>query len=352
MGEFYRYIEPNGKQYKYLTASNREQALYMLSYLIDEDGYGSNEETYYSLKKFEKIENFEVPDNANILYESEKNRICVSGTSEGPSYYSGTNIGWTQRTYQLKPHLLFYVLPFKIFVLANSKEAAFSKLFPLESAIKRKERKLENKPQKYRVLSSIKKIEGMRVGLYPFMESETKNCADFKSILPEGVTLLTEPTLDYDRWSNYITGYLFRRKGHQERFTEQEFNEAIKNGLLSTYDLICDEIQDGNMLCDYQFKNRILFESLFPSYNICKTRSLDSYLKMMESNIEFMFNNDRIIGVLTSTGEIIEVEDETAAEILDNNIGSLSEYEVYDKKKRFKYVRVIKRIQISDDLPF
>ena len=50
--------------------------------------------------------------------------------------------------------------------------------------------------------------------------------------------------------------------------------------------------------------------------------------------------------------KVLIVEDETAAEILDNNIGSLSEYEVYDKKKRFKYVRVIKRIQISDDLPF
>ena len=131
MEEFYRYIEPNGKHYKYVTASNREQALDMLSFLIDEDGYGSTEETYLFLREFEKIESYEVPENAHVLYVSKKNRICVSGTSEGPSYYSGTNIGWTQETYQLKPYFLFYVLPFKIFVLANSKEAAFAKLFPL-----------------------------------------------------------------------------------------------------------------------------------------------------------------------------------------------------------------------------
>ena len=59
------------------------------------------------------------------------------------------------------------------------------------------------------------------------MESETKDCADFKGLLPKGVTLLTEPTLDYDRWGNYITGYLFRRKGHQNKFTEQQFIEAV-----------------------------------------------------------------------------------------------------------------------------
>lgn len=350
MEEFYRYIEPNGKHYKYVTASNREQALNKLSFLIDEDGYGSTEETYLSLEKFEKIEYFEVPDNAYVLFESEKNRICVSGTSEGPSYYSGTNIGWTKRTNQLKPHCLFYVLPFKVFVLANSKEAAFSKLFPLESVIKRIERKQENSSGKYGPVVSIKNINGTRVGIYPFMESETKNCADFKALLPEGVTLLTEPTLDYDRWSNYITGYLFRREGHQERFTEQQFNQAIKNGLLSIYDLICDEMPDGNILCDYQLKNSIVFETLFPSYNICHTRSLPTFLNKMGSDIDFMLKNDKIIGVLTSTGEIIEVEaGETADEIMKNNIGSLWDYEVYDMKRSYKYVRVIKRIIFPND---
>jgi len=350
MEEFYRYIEPNGKHYKYVTASNREQALYMLSFLINEDGNGSPDETYLFLEKFEKIEHFEVPENAHVLYKSEKNRRCVSGTSEGPSYYSGTNIGWTQETYQLKPYFLFYVLPFKIFVLANSKEAVFSKLFPLESAIKRKERILENKSH-YKYFN-IRKINGTRVGIYPFMESETKNCADIKALLPDSVTLLTEPTLEYDRWSNFITGYLFRKKGHQERFTEQQFNQVIKEGLLSTSDLICDEIPDIDILCSYQSKNRILFESLFPPHNICKTRNLDTFLRMMESGIYFKYNNDRIIGVLTKTGEIIEVEEETAFELIYNNIRSLSDYEVYDKKKDYKYVRVIKRIHYSDDLPF
>lgn len=350
MEEFYRYIEPNGKHYKYVTASNREQALDMLSFLIDEDGYGSTEETYLFLREFEKIESYEVPENAHVLYVSKKNRICVSGTSEGPSYYSGTNIGWTQETYQLKPYFLFYVLPFKIFVLANSKEAAFAKLFPLESAIKRKERIQENKSHYYKYFN-IRKINGSRVGIYPFMESETKNCADIKSLLPPYVTLLTEPTLEYDRWSNFITGFLFRRKGHQERFTEQQFNQAIKEGLLSTSDLICDEIPDIDMLCSYQSKNSIVFASLFPPHNICKTRSLAVFLESMESGIDFMYNNGKLIGVLTSTGEILEIEDETAVCIMNNNVGSLTEFEVYDMKKSFKYVRVIKRVFL-DDLPF
>lgn len=350
MEEFYRYIEPNGKHYKYVTASNREQALDMLSFLIDEDGYGSTEETYLFLREFEKIESYEVPENAHVLYVSKKNRICVSGTSEGPSYYSGTNIGWTQQTYQQKPHFLFYVLPFKIFVLADSKEAAFTKLFPLESVIKRIERKQEKSSQDYKSYR-IRKIKEIRVGIYPFMESETKDCADYKGLLPEGVRLLTEPTLDYDRWSNYITGYLFRRKGHQERFTEQQFNQAIRNGVLSTYDLICDDIPNVDMLCDYQSMNNIIFAPLFPYENICKTRNLASFLQSKESGIDFIYNNGKIIGVLTSTGEILEVEDETAVCIMNNNVGSLTEFEVYDMKKSFKYVRVIKRVFL-DDLPF
>jgi hypothetical protein len=44
----------------------------MLSFLIDDSGYGSASDTYYSLKKFEKIDYYEIPDGANILYESEK----------------------------------------------------------------------------------------------------------------------------------------------------------------------------------------------------------------------------------------------------------------------------------------
>ena len=71
----------------------------------------------------------------------------------------------------------------------------------------------------------------------------------------------------------------------------------------------------------------------------------------MESGIDFMYNNGKLIGVLTSTGEILEIEDETAVCIMNNNVGSLTEFEVYDMKKSFKYVRVIKRVFL-DDLPF
>ena len=132
MEEYYRYIEPKGKFYKYVTSNCREGALQMLSFLIDDSGYGSAIDTYYSLKKFEKIDYYEIPDGANILYEAKKNRICVSGTSEGPTYSSGTDIGWTKNTHQ--PMLyLFYVLPYKIFVVANSEKAAYAKLFPIES---------------------------------------------------------------------------------------------------------------------------------------------------------------------------------------------------------------------------
>ena len=72
MEEYYRYIEPKGKFYKYVTSNCREGALQMLSFLIDDSGYGSASDTYYSLKKFEKIDYYEIPDGANILYESEK----------------------------------------------------------------------------------------------------------------------------------------------------------------------------------------------------------------------------------------------------------------------------------------
>ena len=144
MEEYYRYIEPKGKFYKYVTSNCREGALQMLSFLIDDSGYGSAIDTYYSLKKFEKIDYYEIPDGANILYEAKKNRICVSGTSEGPTYSSGTDIGWTKNTHQ--PMLyLFYVLPYKIFVVANSEKAAYAKLFPIESIIKKKDRIRYNK---------------------------------------------------------------------------------------------------------------------------------------------------------------------------------------------------------------
>ena len=46
MEEYYRYIEPNGKLYKYVTANCRDAALEMLSFLIDDSGYGSASDTY------------------------------------------------------------------------------------------------------------------------------------------------------------------------------------------------------------------------------------------------------------------------------------------------------------------
>ena len=131
-----------------------------------------------------------------------------------------------------------------------------------------------------------------------------------------------------------------------------KFYDAIKNGLLSTYDLLFNEIPVGDTLCNYQLKNRIIFEVLYPSYNICQTRSLAYFLKLMESDMDFFHEDDGIIGVLTSTGEIIEVEDETAKEIKNNILRTSSEYEVFDMKKNFKYVRVIKKKDSPDDLPF
>ena len=354
MKEYYRYIEPNGKFYKYVTSNCREGALQMLSFLIDDSGYGSASETYYSLKKFEKIDYYEIPDGANILYYAEKNRVCVSGTSEGPTYTSGTDIGWTKNTRQ--PMLnLFYVLPYKVFVVANSEEAAYSKLFPIESIIKKKDRIRFNRATISERFNGLKNIEPIgltssRIYLWETIKHYDKSY--FEGFLPENVTIITEPTLDYDRWSNFITGYFFRRTGHQERFSEQQFNEAIKNGVLSTYDLIGDEIPDVDMLYEYQSKNKIIFEALFPLYNVYKTRSLSIFLESKKSDISFTDYQGTILAILSSTGECLEVEDRTADIIKTGNFGNLADYEVYDIKKGYKYIQTVRRQDIDNDLPF
>lgn len=353
MNEYYRYIEPNGKFYKYVTSNCREGALQMLSFLIDDSGYGSASETYYSLKKFEKIDYYEIPDGANILYESRKNRICVSGTSEGPTYTRGTDIGWTKNTCQ--PMLnLFYVLPYKIFVVANSEEAAYAKLFPIESIIKKKDRIRFNKATiSERGDKNIEPIGLLSSRIYLCMETiKHYDKSYFEGFLPEKVTIITEPTLDYDRWSNFITGYLFRRTGHQARISEQQFNEAIKNGVLSTYDLIGDEIPDVDMLYEYQSKNKIIFEALFPPYNVCKTRSLTAFLESKKSSITFTDYQGNLLAILSSTGEYLEVEDRTADIIKSGYLGNLSDYEVSDIKKGYKYIQTVRRQDIDDDLPF
>lgn len=354
MEEYYRYIEPKGKFYKYVTSNCREGALQMLSFLIDDSGYGSAIDTYYSLKKFEKIDYYEIPDGANILYEAKKNRICVSGTSEGPTYSSGTDIGWTKNTHQ--PMLyLFYVLPYKIFVVANSEKAAYAKLFPIESIIKKKDRIRYNKAtisERYNGLKSIEPIGLVSSKYYLWETIKYYDKSYFEDFLPENVTIITEPTLDYDRWSNFITGYLFRRTGHQERISEQQFNEAIKNGVLSTYDLISDEIPDINMLYEYQSNNKIIFERLFPPYNVCKTRSLPIFLESKKSDITFIDYKGTILAILSSTGECLEVEDRTADIIKTGNLGNLADYEVYDIKKGYKYIQTVRRQDIDNDLPF
>lgn len=354
MEEYFRYIEPNGKRYKYVTANCRDAALEMLSFLIDDSGYGSASDTYYSLKKFEKIDYYEIPDGANILYESEKNRIRISGTSEGPLYYSGTDIGWTKNSRQ--PLLyLYYVLPYKVFVVANSEEAAYSKLFPIERILKKLDRIRESKAtiaEKFNGLKSVEPVGLVSSRIYPCFE--TINFYDktfFEDFLPRNVTIITEPTLDYDRWCNYITGYLFRRIGHQERFSEQQFNEAVKSGLLSMYDLICDELPDINVLCDYQSKNQIIFEELFPPYNLCKTRSLPVFLESKKCGINFINDNGIIHAILPLTGEILEVEDRTRYIINSGNVGDLTDYEVYDKKVGYKYIQVVRRRNIDNELP-
>ena len=342
---YYRYIEPGGTEYKYIQASNRSTALYMLSYLIDEDGYGSEEETYYSLRAFEELEYFEVPENVKILYESEKNRLCVSGTSEGPTYVSGTNIGWTQNWTELKPNL-YYALPFRVFVEAISKEAAFAKLFPIESTIKRKERLLEKRLKSRGIYVRPRKTQGTYAEIITFVE-RSFNTVDLKQILPDGVTVISDPVLDYDRWSNYVTGYLFRREGHQKRISEEQFHKAIKSGLLATYDLISKEIPNIDELCDYQAHNKIIFKVLNPYNNICKTSSLAAFLEKRGGKIDFKVYHGELVGVLSSTGEIIEIENGTMP------YGDITDYEVYDKKKGFKYIRVIKSTyNRCDDLPF
>lgn len=346
MKEYYRYIEPNGTHYKYVTANSQSAALDMLSFLIDDSGYGSDFETWLALEKFEEIAYSEIPDGANILYESKKNRICISGTSEGPTYCRGTDIGWTKNTHM--PVLyLFYVWPFKIFVVANSEEAVYYKLFPIQSTIKRIERIRAKENNK---CNSLKEIKQIKVSIYPCMETvKYYDGADFKRILPENVTIITEPTLDYDRWSNFIIGYLFRRIGHQERFSKQQFKEAIKNGLLSTYDLVCDEIPDIDMLYKYQSMNEIIFETLFPSYNVCKTRSLSVFMKSRKTNIDFIDYQGTILAMLTSTGEYLEVESRTADIMKTGNFGELTDYEVYDIKKGYKYIQVVRRLDIDND---
>ena len=353
MEEYYRYIESNGRFYKYVEAGSREDALHKLSFLVDDSGYADCVyDTWLELKKFEKIEYSEIPDGANILYRAEKNRIRISGTSEGPIYVKGTNIGWTKSI--RKPMLyLFYVLPFKVFVVANSEEAAYSKLFPIQSTIKRVE-KIRKRPPTINEIYMGKKnnqIYEIVVSIYPCMEAEKSyNRSDFEGFLPENVTMITEPTLDYDRWGNFITGYLFRRTHHQERFSEQQFNVAIKNGLLSTYDLICDEIPDSEILCEYQSQNKIIFEALYPSENVCKTRPLPVFLESKKSDIKFVDDQGTIRAILTSTGEYLEVEECTADIIRAGDIGELTDYEVYDMKKGYKYIQVIQLIDL--EIPF
>ena len=48
MKEYYRYIEPKGKVYKYVTSNCREGALEMLSFLINDNGYSSAFDIYFS----------------------------------------------------------------------------------------------------------------------------------------------------------------------------------------------------------------------------------------------------------------------------------------------------------------
>lgn len=97
MKEYYRYIEPKGKFYKYVTSNCREGALEMLSFLINDNGNGSAIATYFSLKKFEKIDYYEIPDGANILYKSEKIGDVYLAHRKRPTYISGTDIGWTKK---------------------------------------------------------------------------------------------------------------------------------------------------------------------------------------------------------------------------------------------------------------
>ena len=115
-----------------MTSNCREGALQMLSFLIDDSGYGSAIDTYYSLKKFEKIDYYEIPDGANILYEAKKNRICVSGTSEGPTYSSGTDIGWT-KIHISQCYICFMCYHINFLWLQIQKRLPMQNYFPLKA---------------------------------------------------------------------------------------------------------------------------------------------------------------------------------------------------------------------------
>ena len=54
--KYFRYKTANCNQYKYVRAHLREEALTMLSYLINDDGNGDPSETYLFLKNFEEID--------------------------------------------------------------------------------------------------------------------------------------------------------------------------------------------------------------------------------------------------------------------------------------------------------
>lgn len=343
--KYFRYKTANCNQYKYVRAHLREEALTMLSYLINDDGNGDPSETYLFLKNFEEIELSEVPDNADVLYESHKNRICVSGTSEGPVFLHGTDKGWTRNSAPI-PLNIYYALPYKVFIVANSKEAAISKILPLEKTIKRIENKYDEilKQTKDGRTHSVSKIDGTSVEIHLLMESVYSN--DYGSLLPEGCKIITEATLEYDRWSNYITGYLFRREGHQNKITLDQYIDSLHEGLLSLYDLIKDFVPTPKELLNYQMKNRILFSNLLycsPSslgrLNVPIT--LKCYKDIKQSSILFLEKNEHIYALISRTGEIIELEKDVADAIKKGGTGNLEDYDIYYKIKSWRIVPVI-----------
>lgn len=341
MKKYYRYIEPSGFDTKYVEACHEVEALEKLSYLVD-DGYASTETVRNALKLFEEIEYFELPDNVTVLTESYKNK---------DGFQSATPTGWTQLG--SKPHLnLYYVMPYKVFVIANSEEAVRTKIFPIEALINRLFRKeKELHPDKFPYESEGLFNTWLRI--FPFLTYEWTWTGDFKQHIPEGCRIIREPTLEYDRWGNYIKGYLFNRNGHQEWIGESRFESIIKSGLLFSFDQLAEYLPPLTDISYYGRTNKELLSSQY-NYDSCKEAPLAHFLSVRNSDMDFIYQNGKMMGRLSATGETLEIEDEIINDVLSNGLSNRDDYEVCRKKSGWNICRCIRRIKtwdFDDDLP-
>lgn len=338
--KYYRYKEFNKQSIKYIKAESQENALTMLSFLVDESDYGSIEETWLSLELFEEIHSYEIPDRAAILYESYKNRKCISGTSEDQTFETGNDSGWTKRYLSLKSNL-FYVLPFRVFVIANSEEAARNKLFPLTAIIDKMERNAERHKDTDKDLSYLHQTtKRSHITIIPFFNDIT-DIERARQVIPDASIVIETPTLEYDRWYNYITGYLFRRIEHQKIITEELFEKIISKGLLASYDELNQLFPSIKELCEYQDYNSIEFEFITYPYNNSPRGSLKKYLKKRDALLNVYKDINGFYGIISTTGEKIFFDDKVIEYFYQNQFWRIEDYDVKNVKVGYRFYHLI-----------